>query len=117
LPWPPEAEARNVAALQNDPTSILNLYRRLLAARRRSPALSTGSWSPLPSPPDVLAYQRAADDDRRLVIVNFGDGEASVPAPDAAWRVEVSTEAQADGEPYTGVVPGPGAVVLTDEPS
>jgi alpha-glucosidase len=117
LPWPPRAELRNVAALRQDPTSILNLYRRLLAARRRSPALSIGSWSPLPSPPHVLAYRRAAAEDQRLVIVNFGDGEASVPVQGPAWRVEVSSDGRAEREPYAGVVPGPGAVVLTDAPS
>jgi alpha-glucosidase len=117
LPWPPEAEVRNVAAMHDDPKSILNLYRRLLAARRGSRALSVGSWSPLPTPPDVLAYQRAADNDRRLVIVNFGDSEAAIPVPDGAWRVEVSTEGEADGVRYSGVVRGPGAVVLTAEPS
>ena len=43
LPWPPDAERRNVAALRADPASILHLYRRLLAARRASPALREGS--------------------------------------------------------------------------
>jgi alpha-glucosidase len=117
LPWPPQAELRNVAAQRDDPTSILNLYRRLLAARRRSAALSIGSWSPLPSPPHVLAYRRAAAGDQRLVIVNFGETEASVPVQEGAWRVEVSSHGRDEQEPYAGVVPGPGAVVLTDAPS
>ena len=39
LPWPPDADrGRDVASLQADPGSILHLYRRLLAARRASPA-------------------------------------------------------------------------------
>jgi alpha-glucosidase len=117
LPWPPQAELRNVAALKDDPTSILHLYRHLLAARRRSPALSTGSWSPLPSPPDVLAYERAAAGDRRVVVVNFADHEAAVPVQGGAWRVEVSSDGPVDLEPYAGVVHGPGAVVLTEAPS
>jgi alpha-glucosidase len=117
LPWPPQAEVRNVAALRDDPSSILNLYRRLLAARRRSPALSIGSWSPLPSPQDVLAYRRTAGADQRVAIVNFGVSEAAVPVEGPAWRVEVSSDGRAEREPYAGVVPGPGAVVLTDAPS
>ena len=112
LPFPPQADVRNVAALKADPTSILNLYRRLLVARRRSPALSIGSWSPLPSPPDVVAYERAASGDRRLVIVNFGDSEAAVPVREGHWRVEVSSDGRAEEKAYDGVVPGPGAVVL-----
>jgi alpha-glucosidase len=117
LPWPPQAGVRNVAALRDDPSSILNLYRRLLAARRGSPALSIGSWSPLPGPPEVLAYRRAAGGDQRVVIVNFGDRDASVPVQGPPWRVEVSSDGQAERERYTGAVPGPGAVVLTDAPT
>ena len=54
LPWPPEPDHRNMEALQADPSSILHLYRRLLAARRASPALQTGSWAARPAP-----YRRA----------------------------------------------------------
>src|SRR6185369_8150445 len=70
LPWPPEADLRNAATLREDPTSIAHLYRRLLAARRASPALQLGTWSPLPTPADVLGYVREHDGDRRAVLVN-----------------------------------------------
>ena len=59
-----------------------------------------------------MAYERAASDDRRLVIVNFGDREAAVPVREGPWRVEVSSDGRAEEEAYEGVVPGPGAVVL-----
>jgi alpha-glucosidase len=65
----------------------------------------------------VLAYRRAAAEDQRLVIVNFGESDASVPVQGRAWRVEVSSDGRDEREPYAGVVPGPGAVVLTDAPS
>ena len=46
LPFPPEAAGRSRRAAQRaDPTSILHLYRRLLAARRASPALSSATSS------------------------------------------------------------------------
>src|SRR5207248_10568012 len=79
LPWPPEPELRNVEHLRADTGSILHLYRRILAARRASPALQSGSWSPLPSPATVLAYSRVLGDDRRIVLVNFGDAPVAVP--------------------------------------
>ena len=50
------------------------------------------------------------------MIINFGDRDAPVPAPGGPWRVEVSTEEPSDGEEYAGIVPGPGAVVLSDAP-
>ena len=43
LPFPPDAGDRNVATLGAEPSSILHLYRRLLAFRRVSAALRRGS--------------------------------------------------------------------------
>jgi alpha-glucosidase len=39
LPFPPEADTRNVASQRADDRSILHLYRRLLLLRRSTPAL------------------------------------------------------------------------------
>ena len=50
LPWPPEPERRNAAALRDDPPSIVHLYRRILVARPGSDALRIGAWAPLGSP-------------------------------------------------------------------
>src|SRR5215475_12011925 len=44
LPLDPSYKTRNVASLQSDPSSILNLYRGLLSVRRRYAALKTGSF-------------------------------------------------------------------------
>ena len=73
LPWPPNPETRNAATLAGDDGSILHLYRRLLAARRASPALQGGSFAWLPSPDGTLAWTRTAEDDTRAVLVNFTD--------------------------------------------
>jgi alpha-glucosidase len=92
LPWPPEAATRNVEAELGDPGSMLNLYRRLLVARRRSPALRRGELALRTAGEDVLAYERRSGDDRRLVAVNFGDRPAELRL-DGAWTVEVATGA------------------------
>jgi alpha-glucosidase len=111
LPWPPEPTERNAELLRADETSILHLYRRILAARRRSPALQLGSWSPLPAPPSVLAYTRLHGDDRRIVIVNFGDAPVTVPVETAAV-VEVSSTGAGEGEAYRGTVAADMALIL-----
>ena len=64
LPFPPDAAERSVAAQRADPTSILHLYRRLLAARRASPALQLGTLELLDTPEGALAWRRAHDGDR-----------------------------------------------------
>ncbi len=111
LPWPPEPEVRNVESMRADPASALHLYRRLLACRRASPALQLGSWSPLPSPPGVLAYERARDEDRRTVIVNFTDDAVEVTVP-GRWSVEVASDGEGEGAGYSGSVRPSAALVL-----
>ena len=111
LPWPPEPNVRNVAALREDPESILHLYRRLLSARRGSPALQLGDWRWLPSPKGALAYERVADGNHRAVIVNFTDAEQRVPL-EGSWRVEVASDGPGEGTTYDGIVAPSGALLL-----
>jgi alpha-glucosidase len=112
LPWPPDADrGRDVASLRDDPASILHLYRRILAARRGSPALRLGSWQALAGPAGTLAYQRVAPDgsDRRAVIVNFATDAAELPL--AGWTVEVASDGIGEGRPWPGNI-GPDQAVL-----
>ena len=112
LPWPPDADRRDAATLANDPTSILHLYRRLLRLRRTSPALRAGSWCEIEAPPGVLAYERATDTDRRVVLANFGDEPVAVPFAER-WIVDLASDgAGADHESWAGVVDGRQAVIL-----
>ncbi len=71
---------RNVAAQQADPASILRLYQRLIALRRREPALHEGHYEALEAGTDVLAYARVQDDRRLVVLMNFGTAAAPIPA-------------------------------------
>jgi alpha-glucosidase len=117
LPFPPDAEARSVEALRDDPDSILHLYRRLLAARRGSAALALGVQQVLDLPDGVFGVQRTLGDDRRLVLVGFVDearGPLELPdAPDGGpWTVEVSSDGQGEGEAFTGSLRADQAVVL-----
>jgi alpha-glucosidase len=113
LPWPPEPETHNAASQAADTSSTWQLYRRLLAARKRSPALTAGSFAWLGAPPGALAYERREDaaGDRRAVAVNFTATALPVPLP-GSWRVEVSVNREEEGAPYCGVLPPSGAVVL-----
>jgi glycosidase len=107
----------NVFAEQADPASMLHLYRRVLAARRASPALHAGDLRLLDDLPEgVLGYERSADSDsdtdtdgegsgdgsadRRVVLINFTDEAVAVAA--VAGTVVVSTHAAAEGAPFDG---------------
>jgi len=116
LPWPPDPEARSVAAQVADPGSVAHLYRRLLAARRASSALRTGDETPIPAPETVVAWRRTAPDGDggdggdRVVAVNMGPGPAAL---DVAGRVLVASDGVGEGEPFAGTL-GPDRAVLID---
>ena len=72
-PWLPmgaDIAQRNVRTLHEDGTSLLWLYRRLLALRRRTPALTAGAYEPLRSRNDLLCFQRTLSGDAWLIALN-----------------------------------------------
>jgi alpha-glucosidase len=109
LPWPPDPDLRNAQVQVQDPASIAHLYRRLLGARRGSPALRLGSYEPLEAPEGILAFRRAAGDDVRTVLINFTDAPVEVPV---AGTVEVATTGAHEGAAFAGRLDAGEAVVL-----
>ena len=97
LPWPPQPGARSVEAQRADPSSFLHLARALLSARRASAALRSGEARLLDDAPDgVLAYERAAGEERRQVWVNFGPRTVELPG---GWDAELRTDGATGGAP------------------
>ncbi|HEX2932964.1 MAG TPA: alpha-amylase family glycosyl hydrolase, partial [Candidatus Binatia bacterium] len=77
-PWLPVADDfqnNNVAALREQATSLLMLYRRLIELRRAEPALSVGDFAALPAGEDLVAYLRKAGERRLLIVLNLGSKE------------------------------------------
>ncbi|KTT73753.1 alpha-amylase family glycosyl hydrolase [Sphingomonas endophytica] len=79
LPLNPDWPTRNVAAQENDPGSMLALYRRLLALRRAHPALAVGDFRLLEAADGVLAYERRDGDAVVRVALNLTDWERPMP--------------------------------------
>ncbi|MEZ5102027.1 MAG: alpha-amylase family glycosyl hydrolase [Thermoleophilia bacterium] len=111
LPWPPDPCGRSVEAQRADPGSFLHLVRRLLATRRASEALRLGALELVDAPRGVLAYERRAGDDVRLVLVGFADAAARVPLS-GAWRIELASDRADEGEPFDGLLGPDRALVL-----
>jgi alpha-glucosidase len=120
LPWPPDAATLDAESQRRDPASVLHLYRRLLTARRGSPALMQGALGRRLAPDGVLLYERrivAPVNDRRLVIVNFGDNAAHVATDlegdePVRWSVEVSSDGSGEGDVFSGTLEPSQAVLL-----
>jgi alpha-glucosidase len=72
LPVPPSFTTHNVAAEMKDPSSILNVYRKLLTLRRENPALRDGEYVALnQSDPHVLSYLRRYKEKAVVVVLNM----------------------------------------------
>ena len=104
LPLPPNAADRSFAAQREDDGSMLHLYRRLLKARRDSPALRSGSIALQDSDERLLVYQRHSAADDRLVLLNMS-GDMVEYALGVGRRIEISTSREGEGGAFDGRVP------------
>lgn len=71
----------SVEEQDDDPSSPLNHYRRLLDLRARHPALSRGSLMIVESAPELLVVERALDGERFRLVANLSDGAVRYSAP------------------------------------
>ncbi len=63
-----------------DSSSLLSLYRSLLALRRSHDALAIGDVTLVDAAEDVLAYQRRHAGECLLIALNLGDADAAADA-------------------------------------
>ena len=79
IPHLPVAEGYgqiNVAAQEQDPRSLLALYRRLIALRNAEPALTAGRQTHVRQRGALLVFRRELRDRRLLVVLNMsGDNQ------------------------------------------
>jgi glycosidase len=72
-PLQPDSLSANVAAQKDDPSSLLNLHRRLIHLRGEHSALGAGELIPLETSSDAVAAYIRRDGDRAvLVVANLG---------------------------------------------
>ena len=100
-PWLPmgEAHSRNVADQRGDPASFLTFCRDLIGVRRDREDLRSGSYEGIGSPEGIWAWRRGSG---TLVIVNHGDGPATLPT--ASGTVLIDTGRQRTGEGIEGAL-------------
>jgi alpha-glucosidase len=104
-PWLPVADdfrTYNVATEREDPASMLNLHRRLLALRRSEPALALGSYEPVETTGDLLAYVRERDGRRFLIVLNLKHNPTTFEGPEIRGRLVLSTHLDRGGERVNG---------------
>lgn len=85
-PWlpvnPNYEQGVNVRDQQDDPSSTLNYYRHLLRLRKSLPALVAGDYMELlPRDQQVLAFVRASQTQRVLVLLNYSERRPQIRLP------------------------------------
>jgi alpha-glucosidase len=84
-PWNPVGprfRRYNVATEREDPDSILNIYRQLLALRRTNVVLIKGDYVPInQSDPEVLSYLRRGKETTLLVALNMSSQTRTLRVP------------------------------------
>jgi alpha-glucosidase len=99
LPLNDDYRTHNVAGELTDPTSMLSLYRRLFALRKKTPALSQGDYEAIDGAPDgCFAYLRQEDTQRMAVLLNMTSYPLRVNLPGIGiGAVAVSTHLDRSG--------------------
>ncbi len=106
-PWLPLANdfsIRNVFDQAQSEDSMLNLYRRLISLRRRTPALVIGSYRRVATEGEVLVFVRQHTRESVLVALNFSSSAATVDVGQKGplGRILLSSGGSRDGEPVGG---------------
>jgi alpha-glucosidase len=99
LPLNDDYRTHNVAHELSDPTSMLSLYRQLLALRKMKPALHQGNYEAIDGAPDgCFAYLRQESSQRMAVLLNMTSSPLRVNLPGiGTGAVAVSTHLHRSG--------------------
>jgi alpha-glucosidase len=108
-PWLPlagDSALLNAESVGADANSLLNLYRRLIGLRRAHPALSSGTYRPVAPRGNLLAFERRADNERVLVVLNFSakTEEYSVKTDTYSGILLLSTGPDRGGDAVCGTI-------------
>ena len=93
------AKTQPMALQRDDPGSMLNLHRQLLALRRQYSALATGAVEAVEADGAILSFRRRDAAATLQIIANTGDSDADVDANFApvAGDILLSTHAGRQG--------------------
>lgn len=76
LPQPPSWSEYTVERQEQDPASMLRLYRTMLGLRRHTPALRGEKFAWIETPDEVLGFRRGDD---LVCLINFGAAPCPLP--------------------------------------
>ncbi len=86
----PNASTQNADAQRIDRESIHTYYKDLIALRKSRPSLAKGEFESPFANRLVLGYQRVLDDERTLVLVNYGKTRIELEVNDLPRRARMA---------------------------
>ena len=102
LPLGADHAVVNVAALEQQKDSILHLYRKLIALRRKHPALVNGKMHAVAAVNSLLRFERCGSGERILILLNMG--HTQILAVAGRGLIVASTRSPREHEAVDGVV-------------
>jgi alpha-glucosidase len=109
VPWLPLADDfrhENVANLDADTGSILNLYKALIDLRKKLPQLRSGEYAPIAASGNLLLYRRQGEGPSIAVALNLGAEPVSIASDSVglAGEILLSTSLDRHGETIDGAL-------------
>lgn len=93
-PWLPvdqEHFALSVSEQEDDPDSVLQFTRKLIAMRKKSSALQKGDLEIIPGTGDILAFWRTDNNERFLCVFNLGNTDIQwLPSNASHFKTELT---------------------------
>lgn len=89
LPVHPQYPSINVEVEKQDPSSILNFYKKILAFRTADPILCYGDFGAMSTPKDVMAFFRSYGGHIEFVLLNMSGKKQMLPSSIREMRGEV----------------------------
>lgn len=113
-PWLPTGESQQISVQRQmqDPASLLNMYRQLIAVRSKNEAISVGDYKVINVHPHVFGFLRSTNKQTAIVLLNFSTERVKLEHELVRGVVGVSTHQRQPHEtagwielqPYEGVI-------------
>ena len=100
----------NYASQKNNPESILNFYKALIALRKKSKCLIYGDFIPVYADDRIMIYQRKLDNETYTIALNFSSSSVTMPKKYAGLFYETQVISVSGGKwegkllPWDGVL-------------
>jgi oligo-1,6-glucosidase len=78
----------NYASQKNDPNSVLNFYKTLIALRQKSDCLKNGSFEPIHAGKSLMLYKRCLEPETYIIALNFSSRKERVPKKFNSFFIE-----------------------------